>query len=90
MDKTSSSADVEANVTADGDKNSSVMIGRDPAVPGEVVSASDRTIFGQINLYMAKYQVEARGIERVSEEDRIDTAVSNAATVVSTIALMVG
>lgn len=87
MTKSSSSGDVEANVMAEehlSGKNSPVVHGVEPVMPGDILSVNDRTFFGRINLYLARYQVEARGIERVSEDERTDTSVSNAATVVST------
>ena len=51
------------------------------AVPGESFLL-DETWYGKINLFGTKLHVEARGIERVPEDERTDTSLSNAAIVV--------
>lgn len=67
------------------DKHAPVLSEQEAAGPGEILSANDRTLLGRINLFMARFHVETRGIERVPEDERIDTSLSNAATVVSTV-----
>lgn len=86
MLKESSASDIESRVTAqersDG-KHSPVVVENEAAGHGEILSANKRSIFGRMNLYLARFQVEARGIERVPEDERVDTSLTHAATVVS-------
>jgi hypothetical protein len=88
MSQHSYPSDLEAKMTAaeqTSSKHAPVLLDQEVAGPGEILSANDRTLFGRINLYMARFQVEARGIERVPDDERVDKTLSNAATVVSTI-----
>lgn len=66
-------------------KHTPVLSEQEAAGPGEILSVNDRTLLGRINLFMSRFHVEARGIERVPEDERVDTSPTNAATVVSTV-----
>lgn len=80
-------SDIEASMTTEERSNgklSPVVVEQEAAGRGEILSADRRTLFGRMNLYLARFLVEARGIERVPEDQRVDTSLTNAATVVST------
>lgn len=80
-------SDVESGSpkTKEPNNNTTVLLeNTSEAETGEVFLA-DNTLYGRINRFVSKFKVEARGIERVPEDERVDTSLSHAATVVSIV-----
>lgn len=89
----SSSYDLEKNPvekavdTDSTDKHTSAtFVAEDGAVPGESFFVGD-SYYAKAQRLAARFKIEARGIERVPEDERTDTgfrALLNVATMVST------
>lgn len=77
-------SDTEAQANGLSDGKNMVPSEQETTEVGEILAANERTTLGRITLYLSGFQVESRGIERVPEDERYDTSVTNAATVVST------